>query len=99
MDKKMMWKAAACAAAVLGMAFMAGCGGEKEAPKSEGAAQGGLVQQIKEKGQLVVGRRASSWWARRPGIRLMNLSTPRRAIRRSSASIWNWRRPWRTSWV
>ena len=55
MDKKMMWKAAACAAAVLGMAFMAGCGGEKEAPKTESAAQGGLVQQIKEKGQLVVG--------------------------------------------
>ena len=53
MDKKM--KAAACAAAVLGMAFMAGCGGEKEAPKTESAAQGGLVQQIKEKGQLVVG--------------------------------------------
>ncbi len=55
MDKKMMWKAAACAAAVLGMAFMAGCGGEKEAPKTKSAAQGGLVQQIKEKGQLVVG--------------------------------------------
>ena len=55
MDKKMMWKAAACAAAVLGMAFMAGCGGEKDAPKAAEPAQGGLVKQIKEKGQLVVG--------------------------------------------
>ena len=54
MDKKMMWKAAACAAAVLGMAFMAGCGGSAE-KKAEGAPQGKLMQQIKEKGQLVVG--------------------------------------------
>ena len=54
MDKKMMWKAAACAAAVLGMAFMAGCGGSAE-KKAESAPQGKLMQQIKEKGQLVVG--------------------------------------------
>ena len=54
MDKKMMWKAAACAAAVLGMAFMAGCGGDT-AKKQESAPQGKLMQQIKERGKLVIG--------------------------------------------
>lgn len=58
MDKKMMWKAAACAAAVLGMAMVAGCGSSDKAASSaaSGAAQQGKVmQKIKQSGKIVVG--------------------------------------------
>lgn len=56
MDKKLMWKAALAAAAIAGTVFMAGCGGDsgkKEAAAGQ-AAQGKLMQQIKERGKLIV---------------------------------------------
>lgn len=57
MEKKMMWKAAACAAAVLGMALVAGCGGgdKPAASSAAGAAQGKLMQKIKQQGKIIVG--------------------------------------------
>lgn len=57
MEKKMMWKAAACAAAVLGMALIAGCGGDKAASSasSSAAPQGKVLQKIKSQGKIVVG--------------------------------------------
>lgn len=52
----MMWKAAACAAAVMGMALVAGCGGDKAASSASSAApKGNLMQQIKQRGKLVIG--------------------------------------------
>lgn len=55
MKTSMMWKAAACAAAVMGMALIAGCGGDKAASSSAAAPKGNLMQQIKERGKLVIG--------------------------------------------
>lgn len=58
MEKKLALKAAACAAAVLGMALLAGCGGEKTAEKKDAPAaapQGKVMQQIKERGKIIVG--------------------------------------------
>lgn len=56
MEKKMMWKAAACAAAVLGMALVAGCGGDQKAASSAASApQGKVMQKIKQQGKIVVG--------------------------------------------
>ncbi len=55
---KPVWKAALAAAALAGVMLAAGCGGsgeKKEAAKAEGAPQGALMQQIKERGKLVVG--------------------------------------------
>ncbi len=51
-----MWKAAACAVAVMGMALVAGCGGDKAASSASSAApKGNLMQQIKQRGKLVIG--------------------------------------------
>lgn len=56
MKTSMMWKAAACAAAVMGMALVAGCGGDKAASSASSAApKGNLMQQIKQRGKLVIG--------------------------------------------
>lgn len=57
MKTSMMWKAAACAAAVMGMALIAGCGGDKAASSASSAAapKGNLMQQIKQRGKLVIG--------------------------------------------
>ncbi len=56
MEKKMMWKAAACAAAVVGMALVAGCGGSGEKKEAAPAApKGKILEQIKQKGKIVVG--------------------------------------------
>lgn len=55
---KPVWKAALAAAALAGVLLAAGCGGsgeKKEAAKAEGAPQGALMQQIKERGKLIVG--------------------------------------------
>lgn len=55
---KPVWKAALAAAALAGVMLAAGCGGsgeKKEAAKAEGAPQGALMQQIKERGKLIVG--------------------------------------------
>lgn len=58
MEKKMMRIAAACAAAVLGASLLTGCGGgEKKADEKAPAAapQGKILQQVKERGKIVVG--------------------------------------------
>lgn len=56
MKTSMMWKAAACAVAVMGMALVAGCGGDKAASSASSAApKGNLMQQIKQRGKLVIG--------------------------------------------
>lgn len=58
MNTKMMWKAAACAAAILGMAMVAGCGAsDKGASSAAGSAQaqGKVLQKIKQSGKIVVG--------------------------------------------
>ncbi len=54
----MLLKAAACAVAVVGMAFAAGCGSDKAASSSTASGaqqQGQLLQKIKQSGKLVVG--------------------------------------------
>ena len=56
MQKKNLWKVAACAVAVAGMALFAGCGGgdAKKAAAAD-APKGKILSQIKERGKLVVG--------------------------------------------
>lgn len=57
MNRSRMWKAAALAAAAACIAFAAGCGGDsgkKEAAAGQ-AAQGKVMQQIKERGKIIVG--------------------------------------------
>lgn len=58
MKQSMMWKAALCGAAVIGMAMMAGCGSDKGASSQAASGaqpQGKLLQQIKQRGKLIVG--------------------------------------------
>lgn len=58
MKQSMMWKAALCGAAIVGMAMMAGCGSDKGASSQAAAGaqpQGKLLQQIKQRGKLIVG--------------------------------------------
>lgn len=55
--KKHLWmKAALAAAAAAGVLLASGCGDEKkDAAPAAGAQQGQLMQQIKERGKLVIG--------------------------------------------
>ncbi len=56
MQKKNLWKIAACAVAVAGVAFLAGCGGsdDKKAAAAD-VPKGQVLSQIKQKGKIVVG--------------------------------------------
>lgn len=58
MKQSIMWKAALCGAAIVGMAMMAGCGSDKAASSQAASAaqpKGELLQQIKQRGKLIVG--------------------------------------------
>ena len=57
MNKKLWMKAALAAVAAAGVMFAAGCGGsgDKRADGAKAAPQGKLMQQIKERGKLVIG--------------------------------------------
>lgn len=56
MNQKQAWKAAALAAAAAGMVLLAGCGGgeKKEEAPAPSAPQGKILQQIKERGKMIV---------------------------------------------
>ena len=57
MHTGMMKKAALAAMAAAGILLLAGCGGgeKKEAAPAQGASQGKILQQIKERGKVIVG--------------------------------------------